>query len=161
MALNLTDVLQELEATRAKTAQELADADAIIAIVKQRMNGTPVKAAPKNGNAKPVAKANGSRKQLTADQIATMKVQYESGNNADQIGKRFGISAAGVIYHAKVKKWKRPNRPKPGAVALPASTAPSFIEPVKLAGGVRCPDCKSMTETDPCQFCGKKLPRKW
>ena len=67
------------------------------------------------------------------------------------VAKAAGVSPATIYAWSSKGKWKRP--PAPGV------KAPAKGE--QLAGRVRCPGCQTMTQTDPCDGCGKTLPRKW
>lgn len=171
-----TAIEAQLNETRATTAQELEDIDAVLETVRARGASTPApksKAAPAHKNGRAKAKpTNGKaprQDKITPDQLATMRTQFEAGVKVAEICKRVGVSDATVYTRAKAGQWKRPGkakaaRPKSGAAALPAAAAPKLAvveETTKLSGNVKCTSCDLWTETDPCKHCGKKLRRNW
>jgi hypothetical protein len=155
-------MLAGLEQQRTGLEQELADVDAVIDAVRRR-SAPKVRIADVSKGTLPARKAakNGKRdgrSTLTDAQLKAMREQFERGDSAEAIGKKFGVTDSAVYLRAKKGGWKRPN---PGAAASPAAAAPTERMAEKLAGRVRCTSCDLWTEYDPCENCGKKLKRNW
>ena len=100
--------------------------------------------------------ANGDARKDTA------RTAYERGDDVTAIAKAAGVTTASIYNWVRAGKWKRPtseagkpDRPQPAAPAAAANR----VE--QLPGRVRCPSCETMTSTDPCDGCGKPLPRRW
>jgi len=169
-------LLAQLEQQRNALDDERQDIDAIIDTVRRRASGmvpAGLTLPPaRNGGAKGkrlkrVAKPKRTVKSATAkpgkptrtskvtDAIAaTMRRQYEMGENIDDIGGRAGVSGQTVRNYAAAGGWKRPKKAAKAAAAA-ARTG------TKLGGSITCNWCQLKTEYDPCEKCGKTLKRSW
>lgn len=169
--IDYAELIATLERHADEQEAEAARTRDIIAAVRKQVNGGgggrgKPKSPPTNGRRpkatggrpKKAAATKGSghagvgHPKVTPEQWEQARKAWDAGENAEAIGKRFGISGAGVFYHANAHHW--PKR----ASGRKKAAAPKGE---KLSGSTRCGHCQVLTAFDPCQHCGKKLERKW